>query len=164
MTLRIRVFVATLAIAIVLTISPTAAAPGEMFPIDIVLIADGSQLCVNHVDEQGDAWFIAEVSSVHPDLPPLPFEEGFAFRVTGQFCFSCVQPFCGAFEGFIFSANIVPIVFGDVNADGTVGILDLLDLLAALGPCPKTGPCPADLDDDGVVGITDLLLVLAAWS
>ena len=49
---------------------------------------------------------------------------------------------------------------GDVDADGTVGILDFLALLASWGPCAG---CAADLDDDGIVGIVDFLALLAAW-
>ena len=49
---------------------------------------------------------------------------------------------------------------GDVDGDGTVGINDFLDLLAAWGPNPGH---PADLDDDGFVGINDFLALLAAW-
>lgn len=53
---------------------------------------------------------------------------------------------------------------GDVNGDGEVGVLDLLILLGAWGPCPDPpDPCPADVDGDGNVGVTDLLAVLAAW-
>ena len=48
----------------------------------------------------------------------------------------------------------------DFDGDGTVGINDFLDLLAAWGPCPG---CPEDLDGDGAVGINDFLAVLAAW-
>jgi ligand-binding sensor domain-containing protein len=51
---------------------------------------------------------------------------------------------------------------GDVNGDGTVDLVDLLQLLAAWGPC---GPhCPFDLTGDDVVDIEDLLIVLANWS
>ena len=55
---------------------------------------------------------------------------------------------------------------GDVDGDGTVGILDFLDLLAAWGPCPEPCPpsCSADFDNDCQVGITDLLILLANWS
>ncbi|MHC4414016.1 MAG: S8 family serine peptidase [Planctomycetota bacterium] len=54
---------------------------------------------------------------------------------------------------------------GDINGDGTVGVSDLLLLLAAWGPCPDPpAECPADLDGDGTVGITDLLILLANWS
>ena len=47
----------------------------------------------------------------------------------------------------------------DLDGDGTVGILDLLQLLIAWG---QQG-VPPDLDGDGTVGIMDLLQLLAAW-
>ncbi len=48
----------------------------------------------------------------------------------------------------------------DLDADGTVGILDLLALLAAWGSDPGG---PPDFDGDGTVGILDLLALLANW-
>ena len=59
-----------------------------------------------------------------------------------------------------------PQIPGDLDGDGTVGILDLLGLLGAWGPCPAPCPqsCAADLDDDCQVGVTDLLILLANWS
>ncbi len=48
----------------------------------------------------------------------------------------------------------------DLDGDGTVGILDLLVLLAAWGTDPGG---PPDFDGDGSVGILDLLALLAAW-
>ena len=48
----------------------------------------------------------------------------------------------------------------DLNGDGSVGILDLLALLAAWGTNPGG---PPDLDGDGTVGILDLLTLLANW-
>ncbi len=54
---------------------------------------------------------------------------------------------------------------GDVDGDGFVGIVDLLALLGAWGPCPgPPSPCSADLDGDLVVGIVDLLALLSQWS
>jgi hypothetical protein len=50
---------------------------------------------------------------------------------------------------------------GDVNGDGVVDVLDLLEVLAAWGPCPG---CPADINGDGVVNVLDLLEVLANWT
>ncbi len=47
----------------------------------------------------------------------------------------------------------------DLDGDDTVGILDMLQLLAAWGPCH----CPEDINGDGVVGINDFLDLLAAW-
>jgi hypothetical protein len=57
-----------------------------------------------------------------------------------------------------------PPVRGDLDGDGTVGIADLLILLAGWGDCGECQPCPADLDGDCGVGIVDLLTLLAAWS
>ncbi len=51
----------------------------------------------------------------------------------------------------------------DVDGDGVVGVRDLLNLLAAWGPCPPTGACPADLDGDGAAGVGDLLVLLGDW-
>ncbi len=51
----------------------------------------------------------------------------------------------------------------DLDGTGTVGILDLLALLAAWGVCDDPGYCPADFDYDNVVGILDLLTLLANW-
>jgi hypothetical protein len=53
---------------------------------------------------------------------------------------------------------------GDVDGDGTVGILDFLALLTAWGPCPAPpAACPADADGDGSAGIVDLLGLLGSW-
>ncbi|MCH8165311.1 MAG: FG-GAP repeat protein [Planctomycetes bacterium] len=48
----------------------------------------------------------------------------------------------------------------DLDASGSVGILDLLALLAAWGSNPGH---PADFNNDGTVGILDLLTLLANW-
>ncbi|MCH8165013.1 MAG: FG-GAP repeat protein, partial [Planctomycetes bacterium] len=48
----------------------------------------------------------------------------------------------------------------DLNGNGSVGILDLLALLAAWGTDPGG---PPDFDGDGTVGILDLLTLLANW-
>ena len=48
----------------------------------------------------------------------------------------------------------------DLDGSGEVGFDDLLQLLAAWGPCPD---CPEDLNDDDEVGFDDLLRLLAAW-
>ncbi len=53
----------------------------------------------------------------------------------------------------------------DLDADGSVGAVDLLQLLVVWGDCPDPclPPCPGDIDQDCTVGITDLLALLAAW-
>ena len=59
----------------------------------------------------------------------------------------------------VFAEDILP---GDVNGDGLVDVNDLLDLLAAWGPC-LTECCPADFDLNGGVDVDDLLTLLANW-
>jgi len=49
---------------------------------------------------------------------------------------------------------------GDLDGSGGVGFADLLQILAAWGPCAS---CPADLDHDDLVGPSDLLIVFQAW-
>ncbi len=65
-----------------------------------------------------------------------------------------------------FEAEIDDLLFGppdcpaDLDGDGSVGILDLLSLLAAWGTDPAG---PPDFDGDGTVGILDLLSLLTNW-
>ncbi|MCH7848996.1 MAG: FG-GAP repeat protein [Planctomycetes bacterium] len=51
----------------------------------------------------------------------------------------------------------------DLDADGSVGVPDLLSLLGSWGPCPPKGDCPADFDNTGDVGVKDLLILLGNW-
>jgi len=57
----------------------------------------------------------------------------------------------------------------DVNTDATVNVFDLLDLLAAWGPCDEPGGCPSDLagsgptGPDGQTNVFDLPEMLAHW-
>jgi hypothetical protein len=63
-------------------------------------------------------------------------------------------------HGLFTGAWIALLCPADFANDGSVDIADLLEVLAAWGPCDG---CQEDLDDDGAVGISDLLSVLAAW-
>lgn len=58
-----------------------------------------------------------------------------------------------------------PIVWGDLDNDGSVGTVDLLILLANWGKCAKpcVPYCPGDLDRNCTVGTADLLILLANW-
>ncbi len=48
----------------------------------------------------------------------------------------------------------------DLDGDGSVGVTDMLALLAAWGTNPGG---PPDLDGDGTVGVIDFLSLLASW-
>lgn len=64
------------------------------------------------------------------------------------------------------TGRIMRLRSSDLDGDGSVGVSDLRDLLAAWGPCTSCDlpwACSADLDDDCTVGVTDLLIVLANW-
>ncbi|MHC5022280.1 MAG: CRTAC1 family protein [Planctomycetota bacterium] len=52
----------------------------------------------------------------------------------------------------------------DLDANGSVEIGDLLDMLSLWGPVSSAAALRGDLDNDHEVGITDLLALLAAWT
>ena len=66
----------------------------------------------------------------------------------------------------ILQINSGTSISGDVGGDGTVGVTDLLAVLAAWGDCPDPCPplCNADVDGNCAVDVNDLLIVLANWT
>ncbi len=52
-----------------------------------------------------------------------------------------------------------PVCEDDINADGNVGIDDLLSVISAWGSCV----CIEDINGDSVVDVNDLLLVIQDW-
>ncbi len=52
---------------------------------------------------------------------------------------------------------------GDLDGDNAVGVVDLLALLGAFGPCPGPDPCLADFNGSGAVDVPDLLTILGNW-
>ncbi len=52
---------------------------------------------------------------------------------------------------------------GDLDGDGSVGIVDFLLLLNHWGACADCGACLGDLDGDCTVGVPDLLSLLGNW-
>ncbi len=62
--------------------------------------------------------------------------------------------------------QLEPILVGDLDNDGTVGIIDFLELLARWGPCPDPCPpvCVGDLNGDCDVAIVDFLELLINWT
>ena len=53
---------------------------------------------------------------------------------------------------------------GDLNDDGSVDLIDLLEVIANWGSCTGCPPaCAGDANDDCLVDLDDLLLVIANW-
>ncbi|MDG2291468.1 MAG: S8 family serine peptidase [Phycisphaerales bacterium] len=48
----------------------------------------------------------------------------------------------------------------DIDGNGTVGVDDLLALIANWGPC---NGCAGDFDGSGAIGVDDLLLLIGSW-
>jgi parallel beta-helix repeat protein len=109
-----------------------------------------------------DAGAVSELTSTRTDLDgePRAFDHPLAPdcpQAPGQ-CGASPLVDMGAYERPCGPCS------ADVNLDGTVGINDFLDLIAAWGPCPNCPPsCPADINGDCWVDITDFLLLIASW-
>jgi hypothetical protein len=69
------------------------------------------------------------------------------------------QPVNSAGAAYVHDPTVVACP-ADSDGSGAVDVSDLLDLLAAWGPCPS---CPQDNDGNDVVDVDDLLILLAAW-
>jgi hypothetical protein len=53
---------------------------------------------------------------------------------------------------------------GDVNCDGVVDVLDLIDVILAWGLCPDPpATCREDIVEDGLVNVLDLIQVILSW-
>ncbi len=75
-------------------------------------------------------------------------------------------------RGYVTTLHNVPVnqylevaspSLADLNADGIVGVPDLLKLLSLWGAVISAHDLHADMNNDGIVGVADLLLLLAQW-
>ena len=119
---------------------------------------------VRHITDGGLSWR-------HHDISPTQITDaGVTFTATMQIRFTATDGLPesiveAGIDGFRLN-QLACDVFGDLDGDGIVGIVDFLMLLGAWGPCSEPCPpfCVGDLDEDCNVGITDFLLLLANWS
>ena len=118
---------------------------------------------------------VLSTGAAHADLgdqlAKLLADDGAAFDEFGKWSVAISPDGIGAIVGawrdnangtdsgsaYLFDASVCP---WDLDAGGSVGITDLLTLLAAWGSDPGG---PPDFDGDGNVGILDLLVLLANW-
>ena len=61
------------------------------------------------------------------------------------------------------SARVIVPIFGDVNNDGIVNILDLVLVASSFGQSVSEAGNPADVNEDGVINIIDLVKVAGAF-
>ena len=59
------------------------------------------------------------------------------------------------------SAEVIEPLLGDINRDGVVSILDVVQVASSLGQV-SAGGNPADVNEDGVVNIVDMITVAGA--
>jgi T5SS/PEP-CTERM-associated repeat protein len=107
-----------------------------------------------YVPQSGDSFEIINAGSLSGAFDPVTLPE--------------LPPPLGWDVMYDYDADTVTLhvpLLGDLDGDGSVGVLDLLLLLGAWGPCPEPCPpfCAADLDADCAVGVTDILVLLASW-
>ncbi|MCH8316554.1 MAG: hypothetical protein IIA64_11320, partial [Planctomycetes bacterium] len=123
--------------------------------ISVTGLADGFEPRVDLVDgfvpKAGDTFMIA-----HADLGLLPFAFDLPKLPPPRF-WEVIQD-----ENSV-ALHVGPVIPGDIDGDGSVGVKDLLTLLGDWGPCDDCNDCPADLDDDCSVGVPDLLILLGNW-
>lgn len=75
--------------------------------------------------------------------------------------YNAIAVWCIAFNINFSSGEFAPpACVADIDGNGAVDVSDLLDVLAAWGPCIC---CDADIDLSGAVDVSDLLTVLADW-
>ena len=99
--------------------------------------------------------------SIDEVLPLDPGVYTLLGRALAADAFDMADDFIAGESAFNFTVEVS--ILGDLNGDSVVGVLDLLELLAAWGDCPVKGECSADLNADGIVGIPDLLILLGNW-
>jgi T5SS/PEP-CTERM-associated repeat protein len=109
-------------------------------PIDVALVDD-------FAPELGDEFYIARadlgLGAITYDLPSL------------------TSPLAWRVDATSASSHLRVRLAGDVDEDGAVDVVDLLELLGQWGPCAA---CSADFDGDGDVDTDDLLVVLGGWT
>ena len=108
------------------------------------------------------------------DLPPLP---GSREGTLGTVVFEVlavrnstveVSGYLVALNGLrsvptFVSASVIKPIFGDVNKDGVVNILDLVVVASNFGKTVSEDGNPADVNEDGVINIIDLVKVAGAF-
>ena len=152
------------------TLSPAA---GEqlIFNVDIV---SGEEVAEHQLTWKFNNTVLKHISTSQGDYLAGGVGNGDGRLMTGTFEVLAVKASTVNVTGYLIgsnglryiptfeSAEVVVPLFGDVNRDGAVNILDLILVGSSFGqPVPAEGN-PADVNEDGVVNIVDLVKAAGA--
>ena len=150
---------------------PSPAIGGQfVFNVDII---DGQNVTEHQLTWTFDSTALRHISSSQVDYLTNDAGNGDGRLMSGIFEVLVVKPSIVGISGYLTTnglrsiptfENAVVIVplFGDVNRDGAVNILDLILVASSFGqPVPAEGN-PADVNEDGVVNIVDLVKAAGA--
>lgn len=141
---------------------------------DLVKVNDTSGPCPLEF-----AWY-SVLAPEGQDPPSLSFDWVIEINGKGFVTYRMENLFLGEAEydlGWPWGVVVVQIESGTINShieveiieppctadiDGS-GVVDVNDLLEAIGNWGECIDCPADLNQDGFVDVTDLLLIVGSW-
>ena len=129
---------------------------------DVALTLDFDQSALKHISSHSGEYLANGVGNEDGILERVTFEvlavKASTVSVSGHLVAPNGLLYLPNFE----SAEVILPLFGDVNRDGVVNILDLVQVASSFGqPVPEEGN-PADVNEDGVVNIVDLVKVAGA--
>ncbi len=105
--------------------------------------------------DAGNNWGVAGLMETDLDGNPRFMADG------NDFDPGCGEPVVVDIGAYEFPGTPFDVVFGDLNGNGTVGVVDLMILNECLGS-DDPDCCIADLNMDGVIGIIDQLFMGSA--
>ncbi len=126
----------------------------------------------DRLDVNGEVLLDGTLEIVRIDLPQPgeTFQIISAVAVSGEFTNLIAEPLPSDWEWVIsYDKRAVWLevsepVFGDIDGNGVVDVVDLILVIVNWGPCPDPpDPCDADLNNNRVVDVIDLVRVIGNW-
>ena len=127
---------------------------------DFQLTLDFDQSALEHISISPGNYLANGVGNGDGTLETVTFEvlavKALTISLSGHLIATNGLLYAPTFE----SAEVIVPLFGDVNRDGVVNILDLVQVASKFGQ--RVSGDPADVNEDGVVNIVDLVKVAGA--
>ena len=114
---------------------------------------------------EGTGWvdvIAAEAPEIPKPVAPLLAEIGFVTTVDGTYTISLTSTINGEVDDVVPLEVTVIAVPGDVNGDGIVNYLDIVEVIEHWGDPVSCPTC--DVDRDGDVGYSDISFILGHWT